>query len=82
MDDKLWNRQVIHFLELVINHNQSTHELDSIILNDIVSLWTNIYDKFINPYALERTRKYVVCDEEGGSIISLSIIDLFTCELH
>ena len=52
MDDKLLVWQVIHFLELVINHNQSTREHDLIILNDIVSSWTRKYDKFINPNAL------------------------------
>ena len=52
VDDEPRERQVIHLLELVINHNWSTHAQNLGIMEDIVPLWMNNYNKFLQSLCL------------------------------
>lgn len=46
MDDKPRERRVIHLLDLVFNHSESTHEQYVRIMDDIALPWMENHDKF------------------------------------
>ena len=45
-DDGLWERQIIHLLELVMKYNRSCHELYLGITNDMAPSWMLHCDEF------------------------------------